>query len=424
MPKKKSGHNKGRVENGLDPLESASVASVASEESDAPTSLSNDFEDLAGVQSIVDRINAASEALMEKRLETRVKALNFLINCFRMHYLYLDESWNYSATLLGGIEYVLKKGRTQDQALAVDCLTVFFLQFISQNIQDYFARFWPILDTALRDTTVSTLLRAACATALSIFQLVAGQCDFVSSKELMKSFESVFKGSCLKGDGKAPVLDAHVSSLHVTTLRAWGILYTFLASYDVGPVGKAMLPTLISLLQGANVDLRITAGEVAVLIYERIRIEEDKRFRGPYYCELTRLLNGLSTDGTKSRSKIERRKQRHTFRELVDALEHSEVTETSINFGSECLQLGSCTEHMHYDLLCCLLKGGLSRHLQENSLVRDLFDLGPPVVLPTNPLDRRSARDQRRLANALASKLRTQKLSSHRDRRNVLAEID
>lgn len=424
MPKKKTKPNKGRVENGdLDRLEVTSAVSVASEGSDTHTGFSNDLEDLDGSQSIVDRINAASEALAEKRLETRVNALNFLINSFRMHYLYLDESWNYSATLLSGIENVLKKGRTQDQSLAVDCLAVFFLQFISHNIQEHFARFWPILDSALRDATVSTLLRAACATALSIFQLVAGQCDFVSAKELMKSLESVFKGSCLKGDGKAPVLDTHVSSLHVKTLRSWGLLYTFLAPYDVGPVGKAMLPTLISLLQGANVDLRIAAGEVAVLIYERIRAE-DERFRGPYYCELTRLLNELSTDSAKSRSKVDRRKQRHSFRELVDALEHSEITETSINFGSECLLLGSCTEHMHYDLLCYLLKGGLSRHLQENSLVRDLFDLGPPVVLPTNPLDRRSTRDQRRLANALASKLRTQKLSSHRDRKNVLAEIE
>ncbi|KAF5394660.1 Interferon developmental regulator [Paragonimus heterotremus] len=421
MPKKKVKSGRGRTDDGeLDHVETASVNSLASEESETLTYPSLDVDDVSIVQCVIDKVNSAIEALTEKRPETRIKALSFLIEAFRKHHLCLDESWNYAATFFNGIEGILKKGKAQDQTLATECLSIFCLQFDTNNIAEHFLRFLPILDTVLRDSSEPCSFRTACATALSVFQLLAGHCDFVSPKDLMKSFEFVFKGSCLKGDGKAPVLEPHVSLMHLAALRAWGLIYTFLAPYDVSSVGQAMIPTLISLLRGNNVDMRILAGETAALIYERIRTEVDERFKGPHYTDLIRLLNDLATDGTKSRSKVDRKKQRHSFRDLVDAVTRSDASETSINVGSEVLVLTSCTDHYQYDLLCYLLKGGMCRHLQENCLVRDLFDLGLPVVISHNPLDRRSARDQRRLTNTFASKMRTQKLCSYRDRRSNL----
>ncbi|GAA40712.1 interferon-related developmental regulator 1 [Clonorchis sinensis] len=362
---------------------------------------------------------------MEKRPEVRIKGLTYLLDAFRMHYLCLDESWNYSDTFFSGIENVLKKGKAQDQTLAAECLAVFAFQFDSQNIVECYARFLPILDSALRDVTSPCAFRAACSVALAVFHFLTGHCEFVAPKDLMKSLESIFRGSCLKGDGKAPVLDPIVSAFHVSALRSWGLLYTLLASYDAGPVGTALLPVVISLLQCTNVDMRIMAGEIAALIYERIRAEVDERFKGPYYTDLVRLLNELATDGTKSRSKVDRKRQRQSFRELVDTVTHLDTAETTVNFGSEVLVLTSCTDHFYYDLLCCLLKGGMTRHLQENFQVRDLFDLGFPVVVSHSPLDRRALRDQRRLANLFACKLRTQKRGSHRDRRsNVVHQGD
>ncbi|CAL8086518.1 unnamed protein product [Calicophoron daubneyi] len=408
-----------------DLLENASVISLASEGSETPTSSSTEVEDLVSLQNTLERINAASECLVEKRPDTRIKALNFLINAFRMHYLCLDESWNYSATFVNGIENVLKKGKPQDQTLAAECLAIGCLQFDTQSISEHFVRFLPILETAIKDVSAPCRFRGAAAMALAVLQFLAGHCDFVSPKDLMKTLETVFKGSCLKGDGKAPTLDPSVTALHVAALKAWGLLFTLLPQFDIGLVGKPLLPNLLSLLQGTSVDMRIAAGEITALIYERIRNEVDDRFKGPYYSDLVRILNELATDGTKSRSKVDRKKQRHSFRELVDLVEHFEISETSVNFGSEVLVLGSCTEHFHYDLLCGLLKGGLSRHLQENCQVRNLFDLGIPVVITQSLMDRRAARNQRRMANMYAAKIRTQKLSTRRDRRsNVVVEAD
>ncbi|VDP94081.1 unnamed protein product [Echinostoma caproni] len=372
---------------------------------------------------LLDRVNAAAEALTEKRPDTRVKALSFLINSFRTNYMCLDDTWNYIGTFIDGIEHVLKKGRNQDQTLAAECLAVFCLQ-CDCNISDWLIKFSPILDTVLRDCSAPCTFRSACAITMAVMQLLAGSCDSVSPLDLMKTLEVVFKGSCLKGDGKAPNLDPAVESLHVAALRAWGLLFTFLADTDVGLAGKALLPTINSLLQGNNVDMRIMAGETAALIYERIRNEVDERFKGPTYTDLVRLLNSLATDGTKSRSKVDRKRQRHSFRDILDAVTQSDLTETSVNLGTEVLVLASCEDHFCYDILCTLLKGGLIRHLQQNTQVREIFGLGPPVLVTPSMLDRRSARDQRRLANSYSFKLRTQKLSSRRDQRARVATDD
>lgn len=45
-------------------------------------------------------------------------------------------------------------------------------------------------------------------------------------KEMMKSVESVFKASYLKGDGTAPSHSPEVTSLHTSALSAWSLLLT------------------------------------------------------------------------------------------------------------------------------------------------------------------------------------------------------
>lgn len=427
MPKRKGKGRKGVQESeNVDVPENASVASIGSEDSETLTTYSSaDVEDAATVQSVLDKVNTAVDALTEKRPETRVKALNYLLEAFRLHYLCLDETWTYRETFINGIDFVLRRGRTQDQALAVECLAVFCLQIDAQSAADYFTHFLPQLDMVLRDDASASEFRSSCATALAVFQFVAGHCDVASSRNLMKSFEDIFKGSCLKGDGKAPSLDSSITNLHLSALRSWSLLYTELSPHDADSVGKSLLPVIIKLLQGPNVDMRIMAGEAASIIYERIRSETDERFKGPYYSTLVGLLNELSTDSTKSRSKVDKKKQRHFFRDFADTISMAGVTEVSVTVGSETLMLSSCTEHFHYDFLCYLLKSGLCRHLQENYLVRELFDLGSPVIITQSPQDRRVAKGQRRLELSFASKLRTQKLSSHRDRRIAVdTELD
>ncbi|CAH8838008.1 unnamed protein product [Trichobilharzia szidati] len=419
MPKKKSKGNKVQV-NQSDSLELASVISLQSDESETPTASSVDAEDELALQLVLDKVCSAIDSMEEKRTETRVQAVQLLIDSFRLHHLCLDGSWNYTETLVTSIENNFRKGKPLDQLLAVDLLTIFSLQIDPQEIPIWFERFYPLLEPIVRDNARGLKLRASSAVCLSVLQSLSGYCDFISPLEVMKSFEFVFKSSTSKIDTVE-----ELSNLYVATLKAWTLVYTFLSAYDAGVVGKAVLPTLLPLLKCSNVDVRIMAGESSAVIYERIRTEVDDKFKGPYYSELIHLLGELATDSSKNRSKSDLKKQRHSFRELMEAVVHCEYPEKSIDFGVEVLTLSSCVAHFHYDFLCSVLGSGLRCHLRENPHVRDLFDLGQPVMCHQNAANRKTLKEQKKLNNMLASKTRTQKLSVYRDkRREMLNEIE
>jgi len=52
-------------------------------------------------------------------------------------------------------------------------------------------------------------------------------------EQLMESFETVFAGSYLKGNGTVPVVSADLASLHAAALSAWNLLLTLMAPYDI-----------------------------------------------------------------------------------------------------------------------------------------------------------------------------------------------
>ncbi|CAI2726058.1 unnamed protein product [Schistosoma spindalis] len=417
MPKKKVKENKVLVDQS-DPLELASVVSLHSDGSETPTTSSVDVEDGLALESLLDKVCSAIDLMEEKRTETRINAIRSLIEFFRSHHFCLDGSWNYTETLITSIENIFKKSKPQDQALAADLLTVFSLQIDPHEVPIWFERFFPILEPIIRDSTKNPKFRASSAIALSVLQSLSGYCDFISPLDVIKSFEFVFKSSTSK-------IEADIFDLYVAALKAWTLIYTFLSPYDSGNVGKAVLPVLLSLLQCSNVNVRIIAGEASAVIYERIRNEVDDKFKGPYYSDLVRLLGELATDSSKSRSKSDLKKQRHSFRELVEAVVHCDYPETSINFGAEVLTLSSCAGHFYYNFLCSVLGSGLRHHLRENPYIRNLFDLGLPLLPQRNGANHRVLKEQKRLTNAIASKSRTQKLGMYRDkRREMLSELE
>ncbi|CAH8493749.1 unnamed protein product [Heterobilharzia americana] len=424
MPKKRSKENKAQVDQS-DLLELASVISLQSDGSETPAASSVEVEDEMALQSVLSKVCSAIDSMEEKRTETRVQATRSLIDSFRSHYFCLDGSWNYTETLITSIENIFRKGKPQDQVLAADLLTVFSLQIDPHEVPIWFERFFPLLEPIIRDTTKGRKLRASSAITLSVLQSLSDYCDFVSPLDVMKSFEFVFKSSTAKIDVKIPFSETDLSDLYVAALKAWTLMYTFLSPYDAGIVGKAVIPALLSLLQCSNVDVRIMAGEASAVIYERIRNEIDDKFKGPYYSDLVRLLSELATDSSKNRSKSDLKKQRHSFRELLEAVTHSDYPETTVDFGTEVLTLTSCAAHFHYDFLCTVLGSGLRRHLRENPQVRDLFDLGLPLLTQQTGANRRVLKEQKKMTNMLASKTRTQKLNVHRDkRREMLNELE
>jgi hypothetical protein len=51
-----------------------------------------------------------------------------------------------------------------------------------------------------------------------------------------------------------------------------------------------------------------------------------------------------------------------------------------IKFNEEHLELDSPFHKLLYDMSCQILRGGMNWHLKQNLLLREIFQLGPPIV--------------------------------------------
>jgi hypothetical protein len=277
-----------------------------------------------------------------------------------------------------------------------------------------------LLQTLMLDSSVSSKARAACANAYGLCTFIGGG-EIEDQREAMKSFERVFSGSYLKGDGTPPATSPDLAAMHGAALNSWGLLLTVSSSSVVQTYIDSHLGKLPQLLTSTDVDLRITAGETIALMYELAR-EEDEDFEGEGFAELCLTLKTLATDSNKYRAKKDRKVQRSSFRDILRAVEEADSPRMRVRFGLESLSIQSWTVKKHYDTLCAVLGSGMPVHLTENELLRDIFGLGTP--LPTDLPTHKPSKMERHLFNAAAFKARTKVRSKNRDKRSAAMSYD
>lgn len=129
-------------------------------------------------------------------------------------------------------------------------------------------------------------------------------------------------------------------------------------------------------------------------------------------------LRTLATDSNKYRAKVDRRRQRSIFRAVLHFVEGGECEEETVRFGLEVLYIDSWARHRIYTAFKDVLGSGIHYHLQNNELLRDIFGLGPVLVLDAAALKAcKISRFEKHLYNAAAFKARTKARSRARDKR-------
>ncbi|XP_024838848.1 interferon-related developmental regulator 2 isoform X6 [Bos taurus] len=177
------------------------------------------------------------------------------------------------------------------------------------------------------------------------------------------------------------------------------------------------LPRLPQLLSSESVNLRMAAGETIALLFELARdLEEDFVYEDTE--ALCSELRTLATDSNKYRAKADRRRQRSTFRAVLHFVEGGECEEETIRFGLEVLYVDSWARRRVYAAFKDALGSGMHHHLQNNELLRDIFGLGPVLVLDAAALKAcKISRFEKHLYNAAAFRARTKARSRVRDKR-------
>ena len=139
---------------------------------------------------------------------------------------------------------------------------------------------------------------------------------------------------------------------------------------------------LAGCLDSPYLGLRVAAGEAIALLVERARaVDEEEDGQDNFYLahldEICAKLQSLATDSQKSKSKKELREQRLNFRQILKTVEGERYGEETVKVGhQERVVIGCWQSRRYYDTFCSVLGSGMSLHLTQNVLLRDIFDMG------------------------------------------------
>ncbi|XP_023561912.1 interferon-related developmental regulator 2 isoform X1 [Octodon degus] len=372
----------------------------------AEDSLGGDAVDEQGQQEdLEEKLKEYVDCLTNKSAKTRQGALESLRLALASHLL-PDFLLERCLTLADALEKCLKKGKGEEQALAAAVLGLLCVQLGPGSKGDeLFHSLQPLLVSVLSDSTASPTARLHCASTLGLGCYVAAA-DVQDLVSCLACLESVFSQSCGTDGSTAPMVPASLHGLLCAALQAWALLLTICPSTHICHV-----------LDSESVNLRIAAGETIALLFELARdLEEDFVYEDME--ALCGALRTLATDSNKYRAKADRRRQRSIFRAVLHFVEGGECEEETIRFGLEMLYVDSWARHRIYAAFKDVLGSGMHHHLQNNELLRDIFGLGPVLVLDATALKAcKVSRFEKHLYNAASFKARTKARSRVRDKR-------
>ncbi|KFV73816.1 Interferon-related developmental regulator 2, partial [Dryobates pubescens] len=360
-----------------------------------------------------DRLKEHMDNLLDKSTRMRQAALQSLRLAFSSRILseFLLER---RLMLTDSLEKCLKKGKGEEQALAGTVLTLLCLQVGSgPEGEELFHSLKPLLISVLTDSTASPGARQSGARAL-------GMCCYIAAADLE---DLILCLSCLEGIFSPPSMGEEASAttqhgpLHCSALQSWSLLLTICPPSHIKSILDNCWLKLSPLLSSSSVTLRILAGETIALIFELAQdLEEDSYYQDTEF--LCAQLKILATESNKYRAKTDRRKQHSIFRDILRFIENGEYQEETVRFGLECIYLDSWARQRTYQAFKEVLGAGICHHLQNNDLLREIFGLGPPLVLDAATVKTsKVSRFEKHLYNSAAFKARTKARSRVRDKR-------
>ncbi|KAG8197893.1 hypothetical protein JTE90_020272 [Oedothorax gibbosus] len=381
-------------------------------DSDEDTLVENEDEVIT-FDDFEDKLKEAIEGTLQKSAKARISSLEVIKKSLTSKYI-CDFILDRQITLCDVVERAVRRGKGEEQIIGAVVGALLCTQLGSlEGSEETFLALQPILMAMLLDASVSPAVRAQCASSL-------GLCCFISCigtemiQSTMDSLYSVFSGSLLKGNGVVPTIKPEISSLHATALQGWSLLLTVLSPPYITALTGTHLRKLPQLLESPDVDLRIAAGETLAVFYELAR-QDREDFEGFDIDDLCDKLRLLATDSQKFRAKKDRRQQRSSFRDILRAIEDRETLDVHVKLGEEILYIDNWCHKRQYDAFCQILGSGMNLHLKQNDLLREIFQLGAPI-LDDKPLVKNS-KLQRHSLHLAADKERKRFLSKMRDKR-------
>ncbi|XP_074597198.1 interferon-related developmental regulator 1 [Brevipalpus obovatus] len=369
------------------------------------------FEEAINEDEFEDKLMAAMDSTFLKAAKSRVSALESIRAAFSSRYV-ADFITERRCSISEILERCIKKGKGEEQGSAALLAALVCISLgPSEETDALFADLESQMITVLMDKSVSTTVRSRFALALGLCSFIAGV-EVENVTHIMDCLHSLFSCSYHKGNGVPPNFGPEATALHSAALQSWALLLTVQTSSRVVSLADKHLHNLIQLLDSNDVELRIAAGETIAVMCEICREFRQDLFEDSLLFDKLRL---LATDSQKFRAKKDRRKQRSSFRDVLKYIEDEETSSMSVRFGREKMFIDTWCRRVQYDAFCQVLGSGMNLHLSQNFLLREIFDLGPP--LPIDIPVQKVRKSERKMENTATSKARARSRGKLRDKR-------
>ncbi|KAM4569873.1 interferon-related developmental regulator 1-like [Odontesthes bonariensis] len=312
------------------------------------------------------------DSTVDKSAKTRQGALDGLKTAMatRILYEFISER---RMTITDSIERCLKKGTREDKD-ACCCRQVFFTDCTVDNMRGL----W--YSSSSRNEMLQPCYR-------------------------LKTLKPIFKNILADGSANIQARQAVATSLGLCTLVAEDDIL------DVQATMECFENLFTRLYAKADGTCPSTSPQTSQLYTNAERYQQKKR-------------NALATDCNKHRAKTDKRKQRSVFRDVLRAVEEGDFQSETIRFGTERMTIDSWVRKRTYDAFREFVGSGMNYHLQANEFIRDVFELGPPMLVDSATMKAmKISRFERHLHNSAAFKARTKARSKFRDKRVDVGEF-
>ncbi|XP_023400329.1 interferon-related developmental regulator 1 isoform X4 [Loxodonta africana] len=338
-------------------------SSFAEDELGLCYSLGPEVLDEEGTQEDLEyKLKGLIDLTLDKSAKTRQAALEGIKNamCSKMLYEFILER---RMTLTDSIERCLKKGKSDEQRAAAALACVLCIQ-LGPGIEseEILKTLGPVLKKIISDGTMSIQTRQTCATCFGVCCFVATD-DITELYSTLECLENIFSKSYLKEKDTNGICSTPNTVLHISSLLSWTLLLTICPINEVKKKLEMHLHKLPSLLSCDDVNMRIAAGESLALLFELAR-GMDNDFFYEDMESLTQMLRALATDGNKHRAKVDKRKQRSVFRDVLRAVEERDFPTETVKFGPERMYIDCWVKKHTYDTFKEVLGSGMQYHLQ------------------------------------------------------------
>lgn len=362
------------------------------------------------------------DSMFEKRGSTRESGLKGLINALTNN-LQLDFAEKSYETLLDQFVKSMKRGFPEvalaAHALGLLAVTVGAGEKAHKVLEDSISHFNRVSKLGSDATNHIMVLQA-----LAIITFVGGN----DVEETEKSMDLLWNRVHQTSKPEPALMESAIS--------AWTFLLTTLPVLHINvQFSEKYLPVLSSLLDMDSRAVRISAGEAIGFILETVNSRDlnghdhlDSNFLDQENSNSVGSLSSLDNlqlrvieqmkalsreAGGKGSSKKDLHNQRNSFRDFIAFIEGSEEPGATVKLQNGfILNISTWTQTIQMNFLRNFLGGGFQKHMQENSLLHEVFNF-IPMQEKQQAL---SAKEKRmfKSPNSVVSKARTQQLNKRR----------